>query len=72
MHLRRALPLFVVLELAVACGGAMREIDEVNKPGDDAALARCRHDGRAAKDAGASPLGAYGAYVECTREAGLR
>lgn len=55
-----------------ACGGAMRELDELHDPSDDAALARCRHEARAAKEAGAAPLEAYDAYERCKLDAGFR
>jgi hypothetical protein len=54
-----------------ACGGAIRELDELHDPADDAALARCRREGRAAKEAGAAPIDAYGSYEACKRDAGL-
>jgi hypothetical protein len=69
--LRRSASLFLVLELAAACGAA-RELDDVHDPSDDAALAKCRNEGRGAKDAGASPRDAFDTYVRCRKDAGLQ
>lgn len=55
-----------------ACKSFLQNWDEVNNPDDDSALARCRKLGREEREAGATPEAAYEAYVDCTREAGLR
>jgi hypothetical protein len=56
---------------AGACASALKTIDEVNNPADDVKLSKCRAVGRAAKEAGAEPDAAYGAYEACKKEAGL-
>lgn len=57
---------------ASACGAGFVTFDELNNPSDDAALARCRNEARAAKDAGADAQDAYDRYHRCTQDAGLR
>jgi hypothetical protein len=62
---------FAIGMATYACGGAIRELDELHDPSDDAALARCRREGRAARDAGAAPREAYNAYELCKLDAGF-
>ncbi len=56
-----------------ACSSFFKELDEVNDPSDDAKLSDCRkHMREVRKDAGGDAHAAWGAYYECTQEAGLR
>ncbi len=54
------------------CSSLFRSFDELNDPTDDVELSQCRREGRAARDAGADAGAAYAAYVNCTKDAGLR
>ena len=57
---------------ASGCAPALKTLDEVNDPADDAALKRCRDLARSIKADGGDAGAAFDAYYRCTEDAGLR
>lgn len=54
------------------CGEGLKNIDEINNPSDDAALAKCRAEARADMQIYGNADRAWNVYLACTADAGLR
>lgn len=58
--------------LPVGCAGAVKQVETVSDPKDDARLSECRTEGRASKQLGDAPEESYRIYDACMRDAGFR
>jgi hypothetical protein len=70
--MKRIVATLAVLIASHGCATWLKAVDDYNNPADDAALKKCRDEGRKARDADAGAEQAYGVYFECTKDAGLR